>query len=147
MTGLPATETLSLENEDGWLTIWLNRPEARNALSSEMAEELLAVVDAIAGDRSIRGVTFRGKGETFCAGGDLKGFKSITQGNASVAEVAKFSRRGGELFHAVNELPQVTVMLVQGAAMAGGLGLDARIALDNDAGNRRGLRGRRPEAR
>src|SRR5690606_39569545 len=61
-------------------------------------------------DRSVRGVTFRGKGGTFCAGGDLKGFHAITQGGQTEADVAAFSRSAGELFHAVNELPQVTVL-------------------------------------
>lgn len=120
---LPQTESLLLEQEDGWLTVWLNRPEARNALSNEMAEELLAVAGSLTLERSIRGVTFRGKGGTFCAGGDLKGFRAITQGDQSHSDVAAFSRRAGELFHAINALPQVTVMLVEGAAMAGGLGL------------------------
>ena len=123
MSALPQTETLLLEQEDGWLTVWLNRPEARNALSNEMAEELHAVARSLADNRDIRGVTFRGKGGTFCAGGDLKGFRAITEGGQSHADVAAFSRRAGELFHAINELPQVTVMLVEGAAMAGGLGL------------------------
>lgn len=123
MRALPTTHSLLLEEDDGWLTVWLNRPEARNALSNEMAEELKAVTAAVAGDRSVRGVTFRGKGGTFCAGGDLKGFQAITRGGQTVADVAAFSRSAGELFHAVNELPQVTVMLVEGAAMAGGLGL------------------------
>ncbi|MGQ2904887.1 MAG: enoyl-CoA hydratase/isomerase family protein [Neoaquamicrobium sediminum] len=123
MSALPQTETLLLEQEDGWLTVWLNRPEARNALSNEMAEELHAVAHSLADSRDIRGVTFRGKGGTFCAGGDLKGFRAITEGGQNQADVAAFSRRAGELFHAINELPQVTVMLVEGAAMAGGLGL------------------------
>ena len=123
MTALPQTTTLLLECDDGWLTVWLDRPETRNALSAEMAGELLSVTTAIRDDRSIRGVTFRGKGGTFCAGGDLNDFRSLAEGGRTHAEIAEFSRSAGALFHAVNELPQVTVMLVEGAAMAGGLGL------------------------
>lgn len=123
MTQLPAAESLLLEKDDGWLTVWLNRPEARNALSAGMVDELLAVTVAIRDDRSVRGVTFRGKGGTFCAGGDLKDFRAIVETGRSRADVVAFSRRAGELFHAVDSLPQVTVMLVEGAAMAGGLGL------------------------
>ncbi|MEQ9178144.1 MAG: enoyl-CoA hydratase/isomerase family protein, partial [Nitratireductor sp.] len=73
MTDLPSTETLILERDGGWLTVWLNRPAARNALSAAMADELAATVAALAGDPSIRGVTFRGKGDMFCAGGDRAG--------------------------------------------------------------------------
>ena len=123
MRDLPETATLLLDRDDGWLTVWLNRPAARNALSAEMAGELATVVEAVRDDRTIRGVTFRGKGDVFCAGGDIKGFRSIVESDAIHDEVAAFSRDAGKLFHAVNELPQVTIMLVHGAAMAGGLGL------------------------
>ncbi|MEO9614912.1 MAG: enoyl-CoA hydratase-related protein [Nitratireductor sp.] len=140
MTDLPSTETLILERDGGWLTVWLNRPAARNALSAAMADELAATVAALAGDPSIRGVTFRGKGDMFCAGGDLKDFGALLRDDVPRADIVEFSRRAGALFHAVDTLPQVTVMLVHGAAMAGGLGLvcagdiviaaaDARFAL------------------
>ena len=140
MRAQPATRSLMLEEEGGWLTVWLDRPETRNALSGEMVDELKAVAVALRDDRSVRGVTFRGKGGTFCSGGDLKGFRAIVGEGRTPEEVAAFNRSGGELFHAINKLPQVTVMLVEGAAMAGGLGLacagdfvavtaDARFAL------------------
>ena len=123
MSQLSQTDTLLLERDEGWLTVWLNRPETRNALSSEMVEELLAVTEALQDMPEIRGVTFRGKGGVFCAGGDLKAFREISESGMSHDEVAAYSRRAGTLFHAINELPQVTLMLVEGAAMAGGLGL------------------------
>jgi len=124
MTTLPETRTLLLEREDAWLTIWFNRPEARNALSQELTGELCAVLQAVRDDRAIRGITLRGKGGTFCAGGDLKGFKANYQGGTQSAEdVAASSRAGGEMFDLINEMPQVVLMLVEGAAMAGGLGM------------------------
>ncbi len=124
MSELPNTEHLLLEQEDGWLTIWFNRPESRNALAKEMTAELRAVLSAVRDDRTIRGITLRGKGGVFCAGGDLKGFKANYQGGGqSVDDVAASSRQGGEMFDQINEMPQVVVMLVEGAAMAGGLGM------------------------
>lgn len=124
MATLPETENLLLEQTDGWLTIWFNRPDNRNALSQELTAEFRAVLSAVRDDRGIRGITIRGKGGVFCAGGDLKGFKSNFQGGSqSVADVAASSRDGGEMFDQVNEMPQVVVILVEGAAMAGGLGL------------------------
>tara|TARA_R110002096_G_scaffold227847_3_gene417213 strand:+ start:953 stop:1771 length:819 start_codon:yes stop_codon:yes gene_type:complete len=113
-----------LERESDWLTIWFNRPEARNALSKEVSAELSAVVAAVREDRSLRGVTLRGKGKVFCAGGDIKGFQSVFQGDEqSLDDVAAANAATGELFHQINTLPQVVVVLVQGAAIAGGLGL------------------------
>lgn len=141
MTALPETKTLLLELANGWLTIWFNTPANRNALSAELTGELTLVLESVREDRSVRGITLRGKGGIFCAGGDLKGFKSGMQGGgADHASVAKASRAGGEMFNLVNTMPQVVVVLVEGAAMAGGLGLvccadvvavtkDARFAL------------------
>lgn len=123
MTNLPETEDIILDLEDGWLTIWFNRPESRNALSENVSSELRAALESVRDDRSVRGITLRGKGGVFCAGGDIKGFKAIFQGGQNVDQVAEASRRAGELFHMLAEMPQVVVMLVEGAAIAGGMGL------------------------
>jgi isohexenylglutaconyl-CoA hydratase len=124
MTNLPKTENLLLELDAGWLTIWFNRPDNRNALSSELSSELIATFDAIRDDRSVRGVVLRGKGGIFCAGGDLKGFKGgLQDGGASHAEVAAMNKAGGDIFMAINSAPQVVVALVEGAAIAGGMGM------------------------
>ncbi|MEJ2602301.1 MAG: enoyl-CoA hydratase-related protein [Gammaproteobacteria bacterium] len=124
MTQLPESKTLDLDLAGGWLTIWLDRPEARNALSAEMIGDLTGVLEAVRDDRAVRGITIRGRGETFCAGGDIKGFRAVFQGgDQSEADVAAASRRGGRLFGLIDSAPQVVVMLVEGAAVAGGLGM------------------------
>ena len=76
MSTLPKTENILLEQNHHWLTIWFNRPDNRNALSKELTTELKAVLHAVRDDRTIRGITLRGKGGVFCAGGDLKGIKN-----------------------------------------------------------------------
>ena len=73
MATLPETKTLALDLEQGWLTVWFNQPERRNPLTDDAVEDLAAVIEAIAPQRDIRGMTIRGKGGFFCAGGDLKG--------------------------------------------------------------------------
>lgn len=124
MPAYPDQKDLLLERHDDWLTIWLNRPDVRNALSNPMLEELLQTLDAAADDPGIRGITFRGSGGTFCAGGDLKGFRAMFHGEAGSHEaVAATSRLVGELFCRIEAMPQVVVMLVEGAAMAGGFGM------------------------
>jgi isohexenylglutaconyl-CoA hydratase len=119
-----AYQTIELEHQHEWLTVWLNRPASRNALSAAMVGELLEVLEAIAPDRAIRGVTLRGRGGVFCAGADLAEFKA-TMADATIdaAAVARNNRNGGRLFQRINSLPQVVVALVEGAAMAGGLGM------------------------
>lgn len=124
MTQLPETKDLLLEPRGSVLTIWLNRPAAKNSLSPEMVEELQAVLDAVQGDRSVRTLILRGKGGTFCAGADIKGFKSGAQGGEpNEDEVARGNRNFGDLMLKLNEQPQVVIMLVDGAAIGGGLGL------------------------
>ena len=121
-TVLPEGHTLILDREGSVLKIWFNRPEAKNALNAEMTDELVAVLSAVRDDRSIRTIVLRGKGGFFCAGGDIKGFKSGMQ-TIDAGEVAKSNRSFGDVMIMLNEQPQVVIILVEGAAIGGGLGL------------------------
>ena len=121
MATLPETQTLALHLEQGWLTVWFNQPERRNPLTDEALEDLAAVIDTIKDQRDIRGMTIRGKGGFFCAGGDLKGFNAMASG--ATEESMRMSRRIGHVLAELNALPQVTVAVIEGAAMAGGLGV------------------------
>jgi isohexenylglutaconyl-CoA hydratase len=122
-TVLPPTNELILELRGSVLKISFNRPESRNSLSAEMVDELLAVLQAVQDDRSIRSIVLQGSGGVFCAGGDIKGFKSSMQEDMNHAEVAASNRSFGVLMTQLNEQPQVVVVLVEGAAIGGGLGL------------------------
>ncbi len=126
MREFPPVQALELEFDKGWLTIWFNQPQSRNALSSELTADLRAVLEDVRDDRSVRGITLRGRGGIFCAGGDLKAFQSGHQSGASddpVEGVVALSKSGAEIFDMVDTMPQVVVALVEGAAMAGGMGL------------------------
>lgn len=120
---LPDVTALELEQENGWLTIWFNQPDSRNALTDALVTDLLAVLDAVRPDRSVRGITLRGRGGVFCAGGDLKSFRDTLQSLDDPEAVIANSRRGARIFDTVNSMPQVVVAVVEGAAMAGGFGL------------------------
>lgn len=137
----PKCETLKLEDRHGWLTIWLNRPDQRNAMSRAMTAELSDVLTRARGRTDLRGIALRGAGGTFCAGGDLTEFRTDFQTSIpDRSQIESASRAAGTLFRTLNTMPQVTVALIEGAAMAGGLGLmcacdisiateDARFAL------------------
>ncbi len=120
---LPDIENLLLEQDGDTLTIWFNRPEVRNALSQAVADDLAAVLEALPGEAGIRFVILRGKGGVFCAGGDLKMFKTVFQGGTKRDDIVRFNADFGRLMKAVHALPQLFVVLIEGAAMAGGLGL------------------------
>jgi len=124
MNDLPSTTAIELEQQGSALRIWLNRPEARNALSDDVVAELKRVLNAVADKRSIRSIVLRGRGGIFCAGGDLKAFKSGLQDSAPDPEdVARNNRSFGDLMIQLNEQPQVIIVLIEGAAIGGGLGL------------------------
>lgn len=119
---LPNSDHLELEQTGHALTVWFNEPENRNPLTGGRVEALIALCEALR-DSDVRLVTFRGRGGVFCAGGDLKAFKSAFAGSASHDDIVRLSLQAADLFDAVAGLPQFTVMAVEGAAMAGGFGL------------------------
>lgn len=124
MVHLPATTAVECELKSGWLTIWFNQPQSRNALSQELTGDLMRVLQAVENNRSVRGITLRGRGGVFCAGGDLKAFQSNHQGKGTTRDaIVEMSKRGAGIFEMVNTMPQVVVAVVEGAAMAGGFGL------------------------
>ena len=129
MSKLPETKAIILERDASVLTLWLNQPETKNAISDEVTNEIHATLDAIRDDRSIRTLIIRGKGGIFCAGGNLKDFSSgqSSETEYSEAEIKAYIARGnrtfGDLLIKLNEQPQTVITLVEGAAIGGGLGL------------------------
>ena len=136
---LPKVENLQLEASADTLTIWFNRPETRNALSQGMADELAAVLEALP-DEPYRFVVLRGRGGAFCSGGDLKMFRNVFQAGMPREDIVAFNADFGRTMAAIRRLPQLFIVAIEGAAMAGGLGIacladvvittaDARFAL------------------
>ena len=123
MTTLPKTTKIENEIKNGWLTIWFNSPENRNALSEELTADLIGTLQAVKDDRSIRGITMQGRGEIFCAGGDLKSFSASQTGGATKDTFYKMNYKAGDMFDLIMSMPQVVIAYVEGAAIAGGLGL------------------------
>lgn len=119
----PDTKYIEVEREGAWMTLWFNQPEKRNPLTDEAMAELKSVFKVLRNDRSVRGVTLRGRGGVFCAGGDLKSFKSDFQSSANRGAIMEMSRGVADFLDGFNSLPQVTISLVEGAAVAGGFGL------------------------
>jgi len=123
---LPQTKTLLTVFEHGVLRITLNRPEARNAMTREMVEELGAVFASVRESRTVRAIVLRGSGGHFCAGGDLKemmagGLKPPAPGEAD--PVAVHSRQFGAMLRQLGSAPQVVIAICEGAVLGGGFGL------------------------
>lgn len=120
---------LLVEQRDGVATVTFHRPEALNALNSQVLEQLDAVIDRLAADPETRVVVFTGEGKAFIAGADLKEMDGSTG-----AEILCYARRGAAVFRKVETLPKPTIAAVNGYAFGGGfefvLCTDIRIAGD-----------------
>jgi methylglutaconyl-CoA hydratase len=97
-------------------TLTLNRPERRNALTIELLTELIAAIDATAGDEQQRILILRGAGQAFCTGLDLKEVADEKKAHATAEMVAK-------TLIAINQTRLITIAAVHGAAVAGGAGI------------------------
>ncbi len=106
---------------DGILTITLNRPDKRNALSSAMIGDLATQLARAELDGDVRVVALRGAGRDFCAGADLA--ELLESVDRSVDENERDALHLGEVFIALRQLPKPVVAVVQGRALAGGAGL------------------------
>jgi isohexenylglutaconyl-CoA hydratase len=120
----PQCQELLLVEDAGILTVTLNRPRKRNAMNMQLVEELMAVFDAIADDRSIRAVILRGAEGNFCSGGDISGMNKKAVSEQDAARVTwEFNRIFGRMITRVNSAPQVVITLLEGAVLGGGFGL------------------------
>jgi isohexenylglutaconyl-CoA hydratase len=123
-TSLPTTTHIRLDRKGPVLHLWLNRPDVKNALSAQMVGEIQATFDAIRNDRSVRVVVIRGAGRTFCAGGDIKNMQAagVLPPPGAVDETRASNRRYGAMLQTIDEAPQATIAVIEGAALGGGIG-------------------------
>ena len=109
------------DDRDGVTTLTLNRPTQFNSLSEEMLTELQAMLDAIAGDPSVRVVVIAGAGKAFCAGHDLKQMRA----NPSKAYMQTLFKQCGRMMMTLTTMPQPVIARIHGIATAAGCQLVA----------------------
>jgi enoyl-CoA hydratase len=115
MSTLPVFETLQLELEGGIATLWLNRPDSRNALNLRMCHEITAACEALEENEAVRVVVLRGRGVAFCAGADLKERQGM-----SPAEMVARRVDGFTAYAALEALSKPLIATVHGAAFGSG---------------------------
>ncbi len=105
----------------GWVT--LNRPQALNALTHDMARQLDARLEAWATDDAIARVVIEGAGErAFCAGGDIRDlYEVMGRGDEPFFDV--FYRGEYSLNYRIHTYPKPYVALMDGVVMGGGVGV------------------------
>src|SRR6266581_5082384 len=111
---------LLLEITGNLATITLNRPEKRNAISTQMMAELQTALDEIEKSHARVGI-LTGAGKAFCSGMDLEMLAAIAQ--QTPAENQEDSRRMAKMFRRIWSFPRPLIAAVNGAALAGGCGI------------------------
>lgn len=110
--------------------ITFNRAQALNALNKETLSELKQVVAKLNEDDSIRFVIFTGINKAFIAGADISEMKDMNE-----VEASNYGNLGSKIFLLIENLPQITIALINGYCLGGGLELalacDIRIAVEN----------------
>lgn len=119
------TEDLLAELDEGVLTLTLNRPQARNAMSGEMNAALQRALADAELDRAVRCVVLTGAGKGFCAGGDVKGMAQGKGEDAPTIDEAIHTQRTNQRATAgrLYSMPKPTLAALPGAAAGAGLAL------------------------
>jgi methylglutaconyl-CoA hydratase len=112
-------KTLLVEETEGILTLTLHRPERRNALTPELRSELIHALESAQNTAEI--VILTGAGQAFCAGLDLAALEALAAASPSAQQ--QDAEQIAHLFHTLHTFPAPTIAAVNGAAIAGGMGL------------------------
>ena len=121
------TDHLLASLEDGVLTLTMNRPEARNAMSAELNQGLQTALARAELDDDVRCIILTGAGKGFCAGGDVKGMNARNAGSGEKVAIDTAIHRqrhnqratAGKLY----TIPKPTIAALPGAAAGAGLSL------------------------
>jgi enoyl-CoA hydratase len=132
---------LSIERDEDVATLWLDRPEARNAMGMDLWRDLPRAMEALRDDNSVRVVVIAAKGPHFSVGLDLKAMGNLLAGGgdggsgdgearpASMAARARSSRlevkRLQDSITAVAQCPKPVIAAVHGYCIGGGVDLIA----------------------
>ena len=118
-------ETITVERQEGIVTITLNRPARKNAVNSVMWDELFATFKAVARNPEDRCVVLTGAGGDFCSGADLSAVGSQAERPRHQLSNMRDVR---DVLLALYHLPQPTIAKVRGVAV--GVGMNMALTCD-----------------
>jgi len=116
---MPEYNSVLYEIEGEVAKITMNRPDQRNAINRELADELLDALTRVNGEPGVKVVLLSGAGKSFCAGGDL----SVLPTFDHYSVIDWMGRTGLGIIRAITENDKVVVAKVKGHCIAGGLEL------------------------
>jgi enoyl-CoA hydratase/carnithine racemase len=116
-----------VDRNKGVVTLTLNRPERRNALTTTMFRELRRVIGEVERNRDDRVLLIRGAGGVFCSGGELSadehGEGNQAQGSLAAHSLGLIRDEVGGAAMALHKLPKPTIAAVEGLAAGAGANL------------------------
>jgi enoyl-CoA hydratase len=112
-------DVLRMEIEDQVALLTLNRPEKLNAMNNALLAAILATLDEIELDTTIRAVVITGAGRAFSAGADIAAFRRHLEAGPAEA-VARFMRPGHCMTRRVESFCKPVIAAVNGLAYGGG---------------------------
>ena len=122
-------QAIELQRDGAVATLWLNRPERRNAFDLAMWGRLGDLFLELSVEENLRCIVLRGRGGAFAAGADIAEFPELRYSAAQAADYAAIMDRATE---AVADCPVPTLAVIEGACVGGGLELavqcDLRLA-------------------
>ena len=128
------TESVLYEQDGRVVTLTLNRPDTRNALSHDVVSELVAMLNKANDDESVSCLIITGEGKSFSSGGNLKDIRAMTQeNNLSTNELRRWYTDGIQnIPRTMQQITVPTIAAVNGHAIGAGCDLtmmcDIRIA-------------------
>jgi enoyl-CoA hydratase len=112
-------EQLQYEESGGVAWVTFNRPQARNALSMRLSDELIFALRRVRHSTEIKVLVLRGAGGTFCAGDDISEMSRWGNANHTMRRVRLYQEMADQL----EALDKATIAVVEGYAVGGGLEL------------------------
>ena len=112
-----------IRDEGGVRHLTLNRPQARNAMSLALLEELVGALDDAERSDAIRIVVVRGSDGTFSAGADIKDMANARNADDPAEAIYRLSCAFGAMVARFATTPKTVITALEGAVMGGGFGL------------------------
>jgi trans-feruloyl-CoA hydratase/vanillin synthase len=116
---VPGGKNVLVEFEDGIAWVSLNRPDKRNAMSAELAYEMLAVLEALEIDERAGVLVLTGTGEAFSAGMDLKDYFRATDGMPVLERLRIYRTNALWQWRLLAPYPKPTIAMVNGWCFGG----------------------------
>jgi methylglutaconyl-CoA hydratase len=116
-------QTLEVQMDGAVATVWLTRPDVRNAFNETAIAELTGAFRALDADQQVRAVVLAARGPAFCAGADLNWMKKMAgySREENLADAAGLAA----MLRTIHDCAKPVVARVQGDCYAGGMGLAA----------------------